>query len=697
MNKKATERVVNTIPTILQNALSYLKDNFDENIQDALGSASGTTGIIIKLFGQPFIDSYFEKQTEKKLEYFGLDTYLKASFAQAEESLNEIAANLDQNLPPDSVYTVTNQILQGELKNFEPGDVILIFQPKYHPTVLFVKNSYIRILKGIKATPADIKAFQKHFNDNIESQVAQAFGDDYETHLAETEEFRLKDNETTFLWAMTELGRIGFKETEDLKYELTYAQWKKVADFHKKDREKLNDEEFEQQEQALKPIDDLINAYFDQGSDNHLEKILFVISDFGKGKSVFLRQQAAKLARNYLETGEGLFPVYFNLRNFKNYSSEPKLGVISDFLETEYGIKIDNDYFKKKCYIFLIDSLDESGELNKASIDQVIGSVQRIQNIDKTLCRTNRMIITSRPFDDGLDYHLRSHQPHIIKNKEGRDIEYFISIYGFTKQQFNNWLKETLSGYEDLDKIRTTGSAHEIIQNVKNKEAFDAYEQLLKNKTLSRGELRRPIFAYMIYQLILNNIDFLSVGKIGVYLSFLNLLTKEAKHIHDINYRINLKEEFKFRSILHAIAALWMYERQQGKQGVLKKADICRVLDGERKQNETDNQILERYKNEGVLEIRFLSHSYFGENDNVLHFQHQSFAEILLAEYYLKVFIKYALDEDVDSETARTKLILGEPTEQTIQFFKEMLQLLRETAVAEVTDEVIEKENYYFR
>ena len=29
------------------------------------------------------------------------------------------------------------------------------------------------------------------------------------------------------------------------------------------------------------------------------------------------------------------------------------------------------------------------------------------------------------------------------------------------------------------------------------------------------------------------DIDFSAIGKIGVYLSFLNLLTKEAKHIHD--------------------------------------------------------------------------------------------------------------------------------------------------------------------
>ena len=120
------------------------------------------------------------------------------------------------------------------------------------------------------------------------------------------------------------------------------------------------------------------------------------------------------------------------------------------------------------------------------------------------------------------------------------------------------------------------------------------------------------------------------------------------------------------------------------------QADICRVLDG-KKNNNTDNEILEKYRENGVTEIQFLSHSYFGEQDNLLHFHHQSFAEILLAEYYLKVLLKYSLDEDDDIEGARSKLNLGLPTDQTIQFFKELLKLLKETVVEDVTEKTLEK------
>jgi hypothetical protein len=138
-----------------------------------------------------------------------------------------------------------------------------------------------------------------------------------------------------------------------------------------------------------------------------------------------------------------------------------------------------------------------------------------------------------------------------------------------------------------------------------------------------------------------------------------------------------------------------MYNWQKSKQMELRKADICRVLDGELSQ-ETDEQILERYKNKGVLEIEFLSHSYFGENNNILHFQHKSFAEILLAEYYLKVFIKFALDEDFDVEEARIKLSIGQPSAQTIQFLVEMLRLLRSSASSEINDKIIQKRKLLF-
>jgi hypothetical protein len=262
-------------------------------------------------------------------------------------------------------------------------------------------------------------------------------------------------------------------------------------------------------------------------------------------------------------------------------------------------------YNKSKKYLFLIDSLDESGELTQHSIDNVINSIEKIQKLDSIRCRENRIIITSRPIDEGLNTHLSRHYPYCQQNNEGRDIPHFISIYGFKKDQFNNWLINTLKQSNRKSQPEDTELICKILHGIENNLKVDIHKELLQDKTLSSGELQRPIFAYMIYQLLVKNIDFFKVGKIGIYLSFINLLSKDAKYINDRNININLLKEFEFRNLLNATSALWQFERHGGNQGFLKKADICRVLDGENR-SESDKDILIRYGE--ISEVQFLSH-----------------------------------------------------------------------------------------
>lgn len=696
MQKETIRKLTKAIPDLLKEVTKYLKTNLQQTGHKAILNASGTVGLVIKLFGHTIIEQYFTRLSKRKLDDYGSPTYLVAAFEQAEESIKFLSNKYHENILMESALDALEKILEKleEEIDINESEIIIVFQPKYHPAVLYVKNTYLKLFDEIGFSEQAKNDFIKHFNENIGTQVIKTFGASYKEHLEQISELRLSEIETDFLWNMKNLDIIGFSESENLKYEITYAKWKAVDDFMEIDDIDLGWKKTEEEEEKLEPVERLIEDYFNYQPQNNLNKILYILGDFGKGKSVFLKHYAAKLAKEYLQTGEGLFPIYFNLRNFKNYSSEYKLGVIADYLETEYGIQIDDLHFRHKNYVFLIDSLDESGDLSKSSIDNILTSIKAIQNLNKSKYRTNRIIITSRPFDGGLYNQLKNHYPHIIKNGFGRDVEYFISLYGFTKMQFNNWMIDTLTNYPDFNKLKANGLTKKVQQSISNLKYIDLYDELLMNGTLSRSELRRPIFAYMIFKLLVNNIDFSLVGKIGVYLSFINLLTREAKYIED-QYQIDLNKEFEFRNILHSIAALSMYEWHNNNQWQLNKADICRVLDGENT-NESDDEVLDRYKNQGVLEIEFLSHSYFGENDNILHFQHQSFAEILLAEYYLKVFIKYALDEDFDIEKARVKLMLGEPTGQTIQFLVDMLRLLRSSANAENSEQIIQKRKLLF-
>ncbi len=679
MKQAKVQDIVKVMPNILKSFSGYIKDTFDKNGQEALDDANGVIGILIKLFAKDYIDNYFSKKTEDKLANFGLSVYLQASLIQVGKSISEIETEDEIDKTNFKVISTHIQdLIDRKTESFDTKNILTIFQAKYHPIIKFTKESTKQVLAEMGYSQSICNSFLKNFNDNIESRIMNTFGEEnYKKHKKEVKKFVVSEREAELLSDMFALKKIGFKEDENLKYEETYGSWNRVSNLLSSSQpieyEVKAHEIIDQETETLLLVEDLIEEYYSSKESIVLREIAFIIADFGKGKSVFLKHYASKLAKKYIETSEGFFPIYFNLRNFRNYQSNTTAGVIADFLRKDYGIEITSDEFKNKKYMFLIDSLDESGDLNKNSIDDVLSSIKEIQNIDAEHSRNNRIIVTSRPFEDGLDTQIKNCLPYIDKDKH----QYFISVHGFKENQFNDWIRNSLKDYLSKAEIETNSFTKKIVDSVKNDKDIDIYALLIKNRTLTKEELKRPIFAYMIYQLIINNIDFSTIGKTGVYLSFLNLLTKEAKHIDDSESEYNLQDEIESRNILHAISALWMYERQQGKQGTLKKADIFRVLEG-KKIYENDKKVLDENIGNEASDIKFLSHSYFGANDDLLHFQHQSFAEMLLAEYYLKIFIKYALD-DGDIEEARVYLNLGEPTEQTVSFFKELLQLLKDS------------------
>lgn len=681
MKKSKLESALKLIPDVLKEVGEYLSKS-TTGILNAVSSNTGTIGLVIEIFGQPMIDSYFRKQEQNKLENYGTNTYLEASLLQAGISLAKTLEPLNNEYSIVALTLGFEKVIDTHTKRVENSEWFLFFQPKYHPIVLEIQKIVEDFLKSINVQISDISNFRKNYFDEIDSQIIKTFGKElYDKHLDEIKEFLLKENETKLLNDNLHLSKIGFKENENLLYEEPYGELKPVSDLFITTDIQNQNSEIKKKEDSLIKVQDLITQYYEIDRDSHLEKILFLIADFGKGKSVFLRHYATELSKKYLETSTGVIPVYFNLRNYKDYSDEHFLGIIGDFLEIKYGIKINDEYFRQKRFVFLIDSLDECGELNAFNIDKVVSSIKKIQNIDPVLYKQNKIIISTRPFDQGLKRHLQIHKPFIFKNKENRPVEYFISLYGFKKSQFNNWLISSLKNISSSTYNEAEGLNKLILQSIKEDKKYDIANALVEKGIISYSELRRPIFSYMIFQLMLNSINFDKSGKIGVYLSFLNLLTKEAKYLHDIDYKINLVEQFEARNILHTTAALWLNNKNSSNTSEIKKAQICRALEGEYT-NETDAQVISRFKEAGVAEMEFLSHSYFGENNNMLHFQHQSFAEILLAEYYLKVIIKYALDEEFDYEQARIKLTVGEPTLQTIEFLKELIVLLKDSVSA---------------
>lgn len=451
----------------------------------------------------------------------------------------------------------------------------------------------------------------------------------------------LEDYEESLLKDIIKLKKIGYSDKESLPYMETLASWVPLMSM---------ETENPVSEPEAKPLEIMINEYFPEGEFYSYNQILFTIADFGKGKSTFLKQFAANCAEKYLLTRHGEFPIYFNLRDYEDnvqQGNEEKFGCVGNYLDLNYHINFkEKKEFKKKKFIFLIDSLDENGSLSEEEITEVIKSVNQIRNLEPHLRITNKLIIASRPVPGVLKNIIERYEPHLINNRK-----HFASLFGFTAEQFEKYFNTLKKQFESVPAM---GFNKEIIETIKEKGSL----WNLMRSVLHESELRRPLLAYILYRLLSENYPLEKNNRLAIYLSFINLLTSNAKHIEEKDREYTVLEQLGNRVLLYAISVLWMTNRLEGTGGYLK------------------TEQLERIMGKGSSLLHFLSHSYFEKKNDLFYFNHQSFAEMLLAEYYLRIFIYGALNPEADLEQIRARLSLGIPTTQTMEFFQGLLGML---------------------
>ncbi len=232
MQKEAIKKLTRAIPDLLKEVTRYLKTNLHQTGHKALLNASGTAGLVIKLFGHTIIEQYFTRLAKRKLDDHGSPTYLLAAFEQAEESITFLSDKYHENILMESALEAMEKILETleEEVDVDESEIIIIFQPKYHPAVLYVKNTYLKLFEEVNLNEQAKNDFIKHFNDNISTQVVKTFGASYKDHLDQISELRLGEIETEFLWKMKNLAKIGFNESENLKYEKTLVRLRLIIE-----------------------------------------------------------------------------------------------------------------------------------------------------------------------------------------------------------------------------------------------------------------------------------------------------------------------------------------------------------------------------------------------------------------------------------------------------------------------------------
>ncbi|MFA2807916.1 hypothetical protein [Bacillus mycoides] len=450
--------------------------------------------------------------------------------------------------------------------------------------------------------------------------------------------------EEAILSSGEKLDHIGYEEGEDLPFQETMASWRTLS--HKISYEEGYDTN-------PQPLIDMINMYHNKSNAESSHSIFFLVADFGKGKSTFLKNYTAVLAKKYRAERTGFIPVYFNLREFNDYHpSQNDYGCIGSYLNQLCGDDVVNDpIFRERQFMFLIDSLDESGSLDQQHIQLVIRSVKRITKLGGQNSAKNPLIVASRPISGVLEQIIEQHEPY--EDEHGR--RQFASIYGFTSEQRDHYFYQLR---EHLDLEHAPKFNQELIRHIKQ---GDSIAKLLNN-VITEDEWRRPILAYMIFKLLQQHKEIQQGHRVSVYLSFINLLTKEAKHIGSKEMDTKLLTEITHRNLLYATAIMWMRNKSLHGKNYLLIQDIVDIWDIPNAAN-----------------YRFLSHTYLEKEQDKYFFNHQSFAEMLIAEYYLRVFLYAAFQPSVKPDQIRAMLLIGEPTHQIMSFYKGLLDLLIES------------------
>lgn len=451
--------------------------------------------------------------------------------------------------------------------------------------------------------------------------------------------------EEAILSSGEKLGRIGYEEGEDLPFQETMASWRTLT--HNIRYEDIYDTN---PQRLVNLIDEYYKMPNIKSSSHH---IFFVVADFGKGKSTFLKHYTAELAEKYRAERTGFIPVYFNLRDFNDHHpTDNDYGCIGSYLNQLCRYDVVNDpIIRERKFMFLIDSLDESGSLERQHIQMVMHSVRKITKLVEPNFAKNRLIVASRPISGVLEEIIEKNGPY--EDTQGR--RKFASIFGFTPEQRDNYfyqLREHLQ-LENAPKFN-----QELIRHIKQN---DSIANLL-NDVITEDEWRRPILAYMIFKLLQQHKEIQQGHRVGVYLSFINLLTKEAKHIGSKEMDTNLLTEITHRNLLYATSIMWMRNKSVSGENYLKIQDIVDIWDIP-----------------NAINYRFLSHTYLEKQQDKYFFNHQSFAEMLLAEYYLRVFLYAAFQPNVQLNRIREMLLIGEPTQQVMSFYKGLLDLLIES------------------
>jgi len=359
--------------------------------------------------------------------------------------------------------------------------------------------------------------------------------------------------------------------------------------------------------------------------------ILYVVGYPGVGKSSFIKSFAANIAEDYIAGTEEYFPIYFELR--KHYKTEE----IKAYFKERHNLSLE----KNKPYYFLFDSLCEYGHLASETTTQIVDEFRAIL---MESFPSSRIVVATRPIEDtGGVFSLD------IKNKNGK----FLCLKGFTCEQVDSYIVKYSKYYRNIP-------------------ANLCYASIYEN-FLSAEDTGNPLMLLMLLRLFeslditINEKRNEPMLKAELYMRFINTLSPSFVNNSKSEISHNNKTGI-FRGIIQKAAAIRQVENMtQGRRGISTQ-DVTQSCAESAKDD--IHQLVED-NNYNIL-------SYHEGDKELITFKQISFQQYAAAEYLLSVLLLA-----ICGKKNKVELHIGYVSEETIDFFAELLLLLRKSLIGE--------------
>ncbi|MBF0294599.1 MAG: hypothetical protein HQL96_05370 [Magnetococcales bacterium] len=138
-DKETARRRMTALPEVFKGLIEAGKKRLEDGGPAMLDGVGGAAGLLLKVFGQDYLDAYFDKLKAERLDGFGAQVYLQSALTQARKSLEKLSEH-GQVVPSGNASLHTTPMLEtlsrrvGEFTEKAP-DWSMIFAPQRHPAV----------------------------------------------------------------------------------------------------------------------------------------------------------------------------------------------------------------------------------------------------------------------------------------------------------------------------------------------------------------------------------------------------------------------------------------------------------------------------------------------------------------------------------------------------------------------------------